>query len=193
MSISSINNGNCSLWLQNLVAQQHKGVQRQGPSLQADLQQLKNSLKSGDLAAAQSDYATITSRMPTDGPAQDSEMTTALSALGAALDSGDLEAAGTALASVQEAVKNHAAQGPPPPPPPDALGAPATDGTTDSEDPIEQLLSQLQDALESSDLDSAKSTYQLLETFLQAQTGKSSDGSSTSTTTSTSRRIDCLA
>lgn len=135
MSISSINNSS-SLWLQNLLAQQRKGVERQGPSLQAELQQLRNSLKSGDLEAARSDYATITSRRPTDGQTQDSELTTTLSALGAALDNGSLEAAREALATVQVAMKNRprGPQGapPPPPPPPDAQGAPPTDGNASS-------------------------------------------------------------
>jgi outer membrane protein assembly factor BamD (BamD/ComL family) len=190
MSISSISSSS-SLWLQTLAAQQRKGVEKQGPNLQADLSQLTNSLRSGDLDAAKSDYATITSRMPTDGPGQDAEFTSALSALGAALDSGDLDAAKEALETVQEMVKNHVAQGPPPPPPPDAQGVQGAGGTTESEDPIEQLLSQLQDALESSDLDSAKNAYELLQSFLKTQTGTGSDTSSTST--STSRRIDCFA
>jgi hypothetical protein len=189
MSISSISNSS-SLWLQTITAQQRKATEKQGPNLQADISHLTNSLRSGDLDAARSDYATITSRMPPDGPGQDTEFASALSAVGAALDSGDLDAAKEALETVQEMVKNRVAQGPPPPPPPDAQGA---DGTNESSDPIEQLLSQLQDALESSDLDSAKSAYELLQSFLKTQTGTRSDDGSTSGSTSTSRRIDCFA
>jgi hypothetical protein len=190
MSISSISS---SLWLQTLAAQQRKGVERQGPNLQSDISHLTNSLRSGDLDAAKSDYATITSRMPTQARPQDAELTSALSAVGAALESGDLDAAREALANVQEMVKDRVAQGPPPPPPPDAQGAQGTGDTTGGVNPIEQLLSQLTDALASNDLDSAKNAYELLQSFLKTQTGTSSDDSSTLGTTSTSRRIDCFA
>jgi hypothetical protein len=192
MSISSISGSSSNLWLQTLALQQRKGVEKHGPSLQADLKQLDSSLTSGDLDAARSDYATITSRLPTDARAQDTELASALSAVGAALDSGDLDAAREALANVQTAVKKHAAQGPPPPPPPDAQGTSASDGTTGVEDPIEELLSQLQDSLESNDLDSAKSTYERLDGFLKTLNGTSSDGSSASTSTSKSRKVDFL-
>lgn len=190
MSISNINNSS-SLWLQNLVALQRKGVERQGPSLQAELQHLRKSIKSGDLDAARSDYATITSRMPPAGPAPETELTAALGALGGALDSGDLDAAGEAMATVQVAMKNRP-KGPPPPPPPDVQGAPPTGGaTTDNEDRAELLLHRLQDAVQVSDLESAKSTYRMLETFLQARTDANPDGDSTAT--AAPRRIDLLA
>ncbi len=118
MSVSSVGGQNGS-WYLARVFQRGAEASARRPSLQGDLQQLSDDLASGDLEAARSDLATITSRLPDHKKLPHAAVAEALQALGAALENGDLDAARQALTEVQGTMARHAADAPPPPPPPD--------------------------------------------------------------------------
>jgi len=87
-----------------------------------------------------------------------------LNALGSALQSGDLSGAQTAFSSLQTDFQNR-------PQPPSASGATGSTGSASSTNPIQKDLQAVQTALQSGDVDGAKTAFDKLKTDLQQVRG----------------------
>lgn len=172
MSISGI--GSTSSW--TLLHETSRTRPAKAGGLEADLAQLQSDIASGDVAKVKSDLATMTERAQSGrgGRSADDPLAKALTAIGEAIDSGDL----TGAASQLDALKTNLAggpQGPPPGPPPG--GTPDDSGSTEGSDALSSLLDSLRSSLESGDSSSADTAFKQLLQYLR---GSSGDGSSAS-------------
>jgi hypothetical protein len=83
----------------------------QGQNIQSEFQQLGKDLEAGNLTQAAADYTTLSRSLPASLLASsNSSLVQAFSALGQALQSGDLSAAQTAYNAIQQDVQQSAGQ-----------------------------------------------------------------------------------
>jgi len=151
-----------------------QSIQNQMQKLQQEFQQLGQDLQSGNLSAAQADFATLEQLTPQSSSAASAQsrnpIAQAFNQLSQDLQSGNLSAAQQDYATIQQDFQNHAAQ---------AHSHHHHHGGGGSEDSeISQLLSELGQALQSGNLSSAQQAYSTLMQDFQ-QFGPSSGLSST--------------
>ena len=153
---------------------------------QKTFQQLGKDLQSGNLSAAQSDFASLQQLQPQNNSTSSSQsnnpIAQAFSQLSQDLQSGNLSAAQQDYTAIQQALQSQGAQG--------AQGH-HHHGGSGSASEINQLLSQLGTALQSGDLSTAQSTFNTLQqefqqfaknNGLQTDTSSQSNSSSVSVT-----------
>lgn len=152
-------------------------VQNNFQQFQQTFQQLGQDLQSGNLSAAQSDFATLQQLQPqsnstaSSSAQSNSPIAQAFNQLAQDLQSGNLSAAQQDYTTIQQAFQNQATQ------------SQATGGHHHHHDngggagEINQLLDQLGTALQSGDLSSAQSTFATLQQGFQQFTQNSSQSS----------------
>jgi len=143
---------------------------------QQEFQQLGSDLNSGNLTAAQSDFATLQKDMPqtssSAATAQNSNpISQALSQLSQDLGAGNLSAAQQDYANLQQEFQSHAAPG--------HHHHHGSGGGEQSQ--FSQLFNQLGQDLQSGDLSSAQSTWSSMQQLMQSNS--TSSGSSGTTYT----------
>lgn len=134
-----------------------QNTQNQGQQIQQDLQKLGSDLSSGNLSAAQSDFAALQQLMPgnsTSSTQSSNNIAQAFSKLSSDLQSGNLSAAQQDYATLQQDMQNvhshhhhhhHSAGG-------------ANASTT-----VSQIFSQLGQALQAGNLSAAQQAYTTLQ------------------------------
>ena len=148
----------------------------QWQQLQQEFQQLGSDLSSGNLTAAQSDFATLQKDMPqtsssTATAQSNNPIAQEISQLSQDLKSGNLSAAQQDYANLQQDFQSHATQG--------HHHHGRSGGSQQSQ--FSQLFSQLGQDLQSGNLSSAQSTFSSMQQLLQGNS--TSSGSSGSTYT----------
>lgn len=180
MSVSGISSS-------NLFDYSSQNVQDSGQKLRQEFQQLGQDLQSGNLSAAQSDFATLQQLAPqnsstasTSSTSSSSPITQAFQQLAQDLQSGNLSGAQQDFSTIQQDFQSQAAQ---------SQGQRTEGhhhhhhGGGGGSSEISQLFSQLGQQLQSGDLSSAQQTYSaLLQDF--GQSGQSSAQPSTQSGTS---------
>jgi len=165
MSVSGILSSNFS----NYYTQ---SVQNQMQQFRQEFQQLGQDLQSGNLSAAQADFATLQQLEPQSSSSASSSSSNpiaqAFNQLSQDLQSGNLSAAQQDYSTIQQDFQSHAA----------AHGHHHHGGGGGQQNGISQLLSELGQALQSGNLTNAQQAYSTLMQDFQ-QFGQSS-GSSTS-------------
>jgi len=143
--------------------------------MQQEFAQLGQDLQSGNLSAAQTDFATLTqigpgagSSSPSTSAASNNPIAQAFAQLSKDLQSGNLSAAQQDFATIQQDMQSNAVH---------AGGHRHHRGAKDSgENAISGLFSQLGQALQSGDLTTAQQVYSTLQQDFQ-QMGQSNTGS----------------
>jgi len=143
---------------------------------QQEFQQLGQDLNSGNLSAAQSDFATLQKNMPqissSTATAQSANpISQAFSQLAQDLQAGNLSAAQQDYANLQQDLESHAAHG----------RHHHHDSGGSEQNQFSQLFNQLGQELQSGDLSSAQSTWNSMQQLLQGNS--TSTGSSGTTYT----------
>ena len=154
--VSGISSGN----LLNDSMQSIQGKQRE---MQQEFQQLGQDLQSGNLSAAQSDFATLTQMVPPAAESGTSAVNSnpieqAFTQLGQDLQSGNLTAAQKDYATIQQDMQSSAVQG---------FHHHHHRGAAQGNDQVSQLFQQLGQALQSGDLATAQQAYSSLQQGLQ--------------------------
>ncbi len=157
-----------------------QNVQNNFQQIQQTFQQLGQDLQSGNLSAAQSDFASLQKLVPQAGSTSSSQnnspIAQAFSQLAKDLQSGNLSAAQQDFATIQQDFQNQATQN----------QVQETGGhhhhhhgggSSESSD-VTQLLDQLGTALQSGNLSSAQSAFTTLQQSLTQNTGQVSSQSS---------------
>jgi hypothetical protein len=152
-----------------------QSVQSIFQQFQQTFQQLGKDLQSGNLSAAQSDFATLQKLNPqtnsTSSAQSDNPIAQAFSQLSTDLQSGNLSAAQQDYTTIQQAMQSQATQG---------HHHHHHGGGSSGASEISQLLDQLGTALQSGDLSTAQSTFTTLQQDLQGSTQNSGQTSSSS-------------
>ena len=134
--------------------------------IQQEFQQLGKDLQSGNLSAAQSDFATLQQEGPQSSSAQSNNpIAQEFQKLAQDLKSGNLSAAQQDYKTIQQAFQNRA----------EHFGSQSGSGGAGSE--VQSLFSQLGTQLNSGDLSSAQQTYNSLLNTLQQSGFNESEGS----------------
>jgi soluble cytochrome b562 len=159
-------------------------VQNKMKQFQQEFQQLGQDLQSGNLSAAQSDFATLQQLMPqnssTSSAQSNNPIAQAFSQLSQDLQAGNLSAAQQDYSTIQQDFQNQAAQ---------MHGHHHHHGGGGSAaSAISQLFDQLGQALQSGDLSTAQSVFSSLQQELQqlSQTGVASSAQKSSPSSSSS-------
>jgi outer membrane protein assembly factor BamD (BamD/ComL family) len=155
-----------------------QSVQNTVQQFQQAFEQLGKDLQSGNLSAAQSDFATLQQLQPqtnsTSSSQSNNPIAQAFSQLSQDLQSGNLSAAQQDYAAIQQAMKSQ-----------EATGHHHHHGSSSSgASEIGQLLDQLGTALQAGDLSSAQSAFTTLQQAFQQLT--QSDGQTSSQSSSNS-------
>ncbi|MGA9509412.1 MAG: hypothetical protein WBV55_12415 [Candidatus Sulfotelmatobacter sp.] len=144
------------------------GVQSIFQQFQQTFQQLGQDLQSGNLSAAQSDFATLQklgTQNSTATAQSNSPIAQAFSQLAKDLQSGNLSAAQQDFATIQQDFKNQSAQGQTQ----STQGHRHHHGSGGGSSEVSQLLDQLGTALQSGDLSTAQQAYSsLVQQFHQS-------------------------
>jgi outer membrane protein assembly factor BamD (BamD/ComL family) len=178
MSVSGISSSSLSNY-------DSQSVQNQIQQFQQAFQQLGQDLQSGNLSAAQSDFATLQQLRPqstsTSSSQSNNPVAQAFSQLSQDLQSGNLSAAQRDYATIQQAFQSQATQ------------SQATQGhhhhhggSSSGAIEVSQLLDQLGTALQSGDLSTAESTFTTLQQDFQQLTQSNGQTSSQSSSNSIS-------
>jgi hypothetical protein len=182
MSVSSISSSNLLPYYGTQDAQSNM------KQFQQEFQQLGQDLQSGDLSAAQSDFATLQQLMPqnnsTSSAQSNNPIAQAFSQLSKDLQAGDLSAAQQDYTTIQKDFQNQAAQ---------MHGHHHHHGGGGSEtSEINQLMTQMGQALQSGDLSTAQSVFSSLQQELQqlSQTGGLSSAQKSSQPSSSSISVN---
>jgi hypothetical protein len=177
MSVSSISSSNLLPYYSTQDAQSRM------KQFQQEFQQLGQDLQSGDLTAAQSDFATLQQLMPqnnsTSSAQSNNPIAQAFSQLSKDLQAGDLSAAQQDYSTIQQDFQNQAAK---------MHGHHHHHGGGGGEtNAISQLMTQMGQALQSGDLSTAQSVFTSLQQELQqlSQTGGLSSAQKSSQSSST--------
>lgn len=162
-----------------------QSVQNNAQQFQQDFQQLGQDLGSGNLSAAQSDFATLQNLQTQNSTAtsqSSSPISQAFSQLAKDLQSGNLSGAQQDFSTIQQDFKNQATQA--------QTGASQGHhhhhGSGGGSSEISQLFDQLGTALQSGDLGTAQQAYSSLTQQLQTQSGGQSDSATQSGASSVS-------
>jgi outer membrane protein assembly factor BamD (BamD/ComL family) len=163
-------------------------LQNNMKQVQQEFQQLGQDLESGDLSAAQSDFATLQQLLPqnssTSSTQSNSPIAQAFSQLSKDLQAGDLSAAQKDYTTIQQDFQNQAAK---------MQGINQSSSSGSGSSTISKLFEELGQALQSGDLSTAQSLFTSLQQQLR-QLIQSSGLSSTQTSSqSRSSSISVLA
>lgn len=162
-------------------------VQSKAQQIQQEFQQLGEDLQSGNLSAAQSDYATLEQLVPQNSASSTSSTSStqssnplaqAFNQLGQDLQSGNLSGAQQDFAQIQQDMQNQAGQM-------QAHGHHHHHGGGgDGQNSISQLFEQLGQELQSGNLSAAQQSYNTLAQDLQSFGASSTQSSSQSASSS---------
>jgi outer membrane protein assembly factor BamD (BamD/ComL family) len=157
--------------------------------LKQEFQQLGQDLQSGNLSAAQADFATLQQNAPQNsaiaGGQSTNPISQAFSQLSTDLQSGNLSAAQSDYSTIQQDFQNQAAQGPGGGHHHHHFGAGGSSSSTatgQSANPISQLFAQLGTALQAGNLSAAQTAYSTLQQDFQQFTQNGGLPGSSSTT-----------
>lgn len=163
-------------------------VQNKAQQIQQEFQQLGDDLQSGNLSAAQSDYATIEQLVPqsnttsaTSSTESSNPLAQAFNQLGQDLQSGNLTAAQQDYANIQQDIQSQSGQV-------EGHGHHHHHGG-DEQNSISQLFEQLGQELQSGNLSAAQQSYTALAQDLQSF-GVSSTQSSQSASASSALSVN---
>jgi outer membrane protein assembly factor BamD (BamD/ComL family) len=163
MSVSGISSS--SLFDYNTQSVQNKMQQ-----FQKEFQQLGQDLQSGNMSAAQSDFATLQQYAPqtssTSSSQSNSPIAQEFSQLAKDIQSGNTSAAQQDYSTIQQDMQSHAAEG--------HHHHHSSGGGGEGQSAISQLMSQLGQALQSGNLSSAQQAYSTLQQEFQQFTQNSS-------------------
>lgn len=141
--------------------------------VQQEFQQLGTDLQSGNLSAAQSDFATLQQEMPQTGSTSTAQsnnpIAQAFNQLSQDLQSGNLTAAQNDYSTIQQDFQSRASQG-------HHHHHHGLGGGANSQ--VSQLFDQLGQDLQSGNLSSAQSDFSSLQQLLQGNEGSSASSSS---------------
>jgi len=170
MSVSGISSS-------NLFNYSTQNVESKMKQAQQEFQQLGQDLQSGNLSAAQSDFATLQQLAPqnnsSSSPQSNNPVAQAFNQLSQDLQAGNLSGAQQDYSTIQQDFQNKAGQ---------KRGHHHHGGGGSGEGAVSQLFNQLGQALQSGDLTSAQSVFSSLQQELQqlSQTGGQSSTQSSS-------------
>lgn len=179
MSVSGISSS-------NFFDYDTQSVQNQRQQLQQEFEQLGKDLESGNLSAAQSDFATLQQLMPqnnsTSSTQNNSPIAQAFNQLAQDLQSGNLSAAQQDYTTIQQDFQSQTAQ---------THGHHHHHGGGDNnQSELSQLFTQLGQALQSGDLSTAQQLFSTLQQdlpqFSQASGSSLSQAASTQTSSTVS-------
>jgi soluble cytochrome b562 len=163
MSISPISSS--SLFYYGTQNVQNGNGQNGMQQIQQEFQQLGQDLQSGNLSAAQADFATLQQLVPQANSASSSQSSNPIAQefnqLSQALQAGNLSAAQQDYATIQQDFQNQAAQGQ------EHHHHHHRGGGGSGASGISQLLSQVGQALQSGNLSAAQQAYSSLEQVFQ--------------------------
>ena len=148
--------------------------QQNRSQMQQEFQQLGNDLSSGNLTAAQADFATIEQHAPSGSSSKTNSMSQEFAQLGQDLQSGNLTSAQQDYSSIQKTMQqraeghHHHHHG---------------SGDSSQSGAISQLFSQLGQNLQSGNLTQAQQAYTSLQQEWQTLSGNGSASSTVSTST----------
>jgi outer membrane protein assembly factor BamD (BamD/ComL family) len=173
MSVSGISSS-------SLFNYENQNVQNKTQQMQQEFQQLGKDLQSGNLSAAQSDFATLQQLQPqtssTSSAQSGNPIAQEFNQLATDLKSGNLSAVQQDYSAIQQDVQSRGAQG--------HHHHHSSGGSGASE--ISQLMSQLGQALQSGNLSTAQQAYNSLLQDFQQSSGATSPSSSQSSSASVS-------
>ena len=183
MSVSGISSSNLSTY-------DPQNNQSQFQQIQQTFQQLGQDLQSGNLSAAQSDFATLEQLAPQLNSASstqsDNPIAQAFSQLAKDLQSGNLSAAQQDFATIEQDFQNQAAQQTQSE---TAHGHHRHHGGGNEESTLSQLFQQLGQDLQSGNLSAAQQTFSTLQQDFQ----QAAQGSEASQTSSSSNSVSVIA
>jgi outer membrane protein assembly factor BamD (BamD/ComL family) len=170
---------------------QSENVQSNKQQFKQEFQQLGQDMQSGNLSAAQSDFAILQRNMSqsaSTGTAQSSgPISQAFSQLSQDLKSGNISGAQQDYANIQQDFQNQASQSQPTHGHHHHHGGGESNNTDSSTNAISELFSQLGSALKSGNLSNAQQAYSSLQQdLLQVTQASGTSGSSSSGSTATS-------
>lgn len=165
-----------------------QSVQNQIQQFQQQFSQLGQDLQSGNLSAAQSDFATLQANQPqgsssTSSSQSNSPIAQAFNQLSTDLQSGNLSAAQQDYSTIQSDFQNQSAQGHHHHHHGGGSGSSGSGSSSESSE-ISQLFSQLGSALQSGNLSNAQQAYSTLQQDLQQYTQGNSSLTATSSQSS---------
>ena len=139
--------------------------------MQQEFQQLGKDLSSGNLSAAQADFAAITQPAPAGSSLKTNSMSQEFSQLGQDLRSGNLSSAQQDYSTIQQSMQQHAAHG-------HHHHHSGGGSGDDGENAISQLFGEVGQDLQSGNLSQAQQAYTSLEQEWQAYAQNGATGSS---------------
>ncbi|MGB8886023.1 MAG: hypothetical protein WCC87_04825 [Candidatus Korobacteraceae bacterium] len=162
-----------------------QSVQNQKQQFQQEFQQLGQDLQSGNLSAAQSDFATLQQYAPQTNSSSSSQSNSPIaqefSQLAKDIQSGNTSAAQQDYSTIQQDMQSHAAEGH------HHHHSSSGGGGEGGQSAVSQLMSQLGQALQAGNLTSAQQTYSTLQQeFQQFTQGNSATTPSSSSNVSVS-------
>ncbi|MGA2022673.1 MAG: hypothetical protein ABSH02_18925 [Candidatus Sulfotelmatobacter sp.] len=170
-----------------------EGGQSTFQQFQQTFQQLGQDLQSGNLAAAQSDFATLQnlgSQNSTATAQSNSPIAQAFSQLAKDLQSGNLSAAQQDFTTIQQDFQNQSSQNQTQ----STQGHHHHHGGGGGSSEVNELLSQLGTALQSGDLSTAQQAYSsLVQQFQQSSSAQASGAQTESTSSSSSSGVSVSA
>ena len=150
----------------------------QASTIGNEFRQLSQDIKSGNLSAAQEDYATLSKSGPLANPNSSNPLVQDLQAVGKALQGGDIQGAQSAFSTFQTAAQqqgvHHRSRNSH-----HDHGIGTVGDSSQQTDPFAQALTTLQQALQSNNLSGAQSAFATIQQDLQ-QAGFSFGSPSTS-------------
>ncbi len=147
-----------------------QSVQNKMQQFQKEFQQLGQDLQSGNMSAAQSDFATLQQYAPqtssTSSSQSNSPIAQEFSQLAKDIQSGNTSAAQQDYSTIQQDMQSHAAEG--------HHHHHSSGGGGEGQSAVSQLMTQLGQALQSGNLSSAQQAYSTLQQEFQQFTQNSS-------------------
>jgi len=156
-----------------------QSVQNSRQQFRQDFQQLGQDLQAGNLAAAQSDFATLEQDAPqraASSSGSNNPIAQAFNQLSQDLQSGNLAAAQQDYATIQQDFR-HQPQAPQPQLTPPNYRHRGSGGSGQQQNPIAKLFSELGQALQSGDLTTAQQAYSSLQQDFQNFAGANASAS----------------
>jgi outer membrane protein assembly factor BamD (BamD/ComL family) len=158
----------------NLFNYSTQSVQNKMQQFQKEFQQLGQDLQSGNMSAAQSDFATLQQYAPqtssTSSSQSNSPIAQEFSQLAKDIQSGNTSAAQQDYSTIQQDMQSHAAEG--------HHHHHSSGGGGEGQSAVSQLMTQLGQALQSGNLSSAQQAYSTLQQEFQQFTQNSGVASS---------------
>jgi hypothetical protein len=163
----------------NLFNYETQSTQNKAQQFQQEFQQLGKDLQSGNLSAAQSDFATLQQYAPqssSTSSSQNSPIAQEFAQLAKDIQSGNTSAAQQDYSTIQQDMQSHASEG---------HHHHHSSGGGEGQSAVSQLMSQLGQALQAGNLSSAQQAYSTLQQEFQQFT----QSNGTSATSSTANNV----